>query len=233
MLRDNRRQISARPYAVAAAARDPWRMTPSYAVKWREPDGHVFLGKLQFEPQALVLEGRNSAEGTVRRTINFADLRSFRLGPNPDERLDGQPTLVVEHPAGNVFVTSTVVHAGVLQEVADRLSELRLLAPRRATVVVPLQDGAVERVRRLAVAGPPFDPAEVLLTRHQLLVTEREAIFVFEAESELALEALLGRLDFSAAAAAWADVVAGPPRLAEVVYAWERPVEPRAVGLGF
>jgi hypothetical protein len=208
-------------------------MTPSYAVKWREPDGHVYVGKLQFEPHALALEGRNSGEGTVRRTIDFAALRSFRLGQDADERLDGQPTLVVEHPAGSVFVTSTVVHAGVLQEVADRVSELRLLAPRRATVVVPLQDGAVERVRRLAADGPPFDPAEVLLTRHQLLVTEREAIFVFEAESEVALEALLGRLDFSAAAAAWADVVAGPPRLAEVAYAWERPVEPRAVGLGF
>src|SRR5215216_3806272 len=199
-LRISRTRISACPHAAAGTSRDPGSMTPSYAVKWREPDGHVFLGKLQFEPQALVLEGRDGGEGAVRRAIGFAELRSFRLGQNADERLDGQPTLVVERPAGNVFVTSTVVHAGVLQEVADRLSELRLLAPRRATVVVPLQDGAVERVRRLAVAGPPFDPAEVLLTRHQLLVTEREAIFVFEAESELALEALLGRLDFSAAA---------------------------------
>ena len=169
----------------------------------------------------------------MRRAIDFAELRSFRLGQDADERLDGQPTLVVERPAGNVLVTSTVVHAGVLQEVADRLSELRLGAPCRATVVVPLQEGSLELVRRLAAAGPPFDPADVLLTRHQVLVTDREAIFVFEAESELALEALLGRLDFSAAAAAWAEVVAGPPRLAEVVYAWERPAEPRAVGLGF
>jgi len=208
-------------------------MTPSYAVKWREPDGHVFLGKLQFEPQALVLEGRNRGAGIVRRTIDFVELRSFRLGQSADERLDGQPTLVVERPAGDVLVTSTVVHAGVLQEVADRLSELRLLGPRRATIVVPFREGSADRVRRLAADGPPFDPDDVLLTRHQVLVTDQEAIFLFEAESELALEALLGRLDFSAAAAAWADVVAGPPRLAEVVYAWERPVEPRAVGLGF
>jgi hypothetical protein len=208
-------------------------MTPSYAIKWREPDGHVFLGKLQFELHALVLEGRNGGDRAVRRTIDFDQLRSFRVGQSADERLDGQPTLVVERPDGDVFVTSTVVHAGVLQEVADRLSELRLLAPRRATIVVPIEEGSVERVRRLAAAGPPFDPADVLLTRHQVLVTEREAIFVFEAESERALEALLGRLDFSAAAAAWADVIAGPPRLAEVVYAWERPVETRAVGLGF
>jgi hypothetical protein len=208
-------------------------MTPSYAVKWREPDGHVFLGKLQFEPTALVLEGRNGGEGTVRRTIDLGAVNGFRLGRDADERLDGRPTLVVEQPTGALFVTSTVVHAGVLQEVADRLSELRLLAPRRATVVVPIAEGSRERVRRLAADRPPFDPADVLLTRHQVLVTDREAIFVFETESERALEALLGRLDVSAAAAAWADVVAGPARLAEVVYAWERAVEPSAVGLGF
>jgi hypothetical protein len=232
-LRNSRTQISEHPHAAPPARRDAWPMTSSYAVKWREPGGHVFLGKLEFQRQALVLEGRNGAEGTVRRVIDFAELRSFRLGQTADERLDGQPTLVVERPTGNTFVTSSVVHAGVLQEVADRLSELHLLAPRRATVVVPLKEGAAERVRRLAADGPPFDPADVLLARHQVLVTDQEAIFAFEAESEFALEALLARLDFSAAAAAWADVVAGPPRLADVVYAWERPVEPRAVGLGF
>src|SRR3954471_6284804 len=97
-LRSSRTQIRERPHAAAAARRDPWLMTLSYAVKWRKPDGHVFLGKLQFEPRALVLEGRNGGEGTVRRTIDFAELRSFRLGQNADERLDGQPTLVVERP---------------------------------------------------------------------------------------------------------------------------------------
>jgi len=36
-----------------------------------------------------------------------------------------------------------------------------------------------------------------------------------------------------AAAAAWRDIVDGAPRLAEVVYSWERPVQQSGVGLGF
>jgi len=53
-------------------------------------------------------------------------------------------------------------------------------------------------------------------------VTPNEAIFVFEAESEPALETLLGQLDLRAAAASWRDVAAGSPRLAETAYAWDR-----------
>ena len=88
--------------------------------------------------------------------------------------------------------------------------------------------------RELAGHGPPFDPAETALTRHQLLLTEQEAIFVFETQSEEGLKALLNQVDISSATVAWQDLVTGPPRLAELAYAWERP-EPRvvpAIGLG-
>jgi len=206
-------------------------MKTSYAVKWREPSGHIYLGRLEFAPKALVLEGRNGGEGAIRRTIDFDELRSFRLGQKAEERLDGQPTLVVERPGGDFLVTSTAMYAGVLQELVHRLSELRLLAPRRVTVVIPLKEGALEQARQLAAQGPPFDPVDTLLVRHQLLLTPNEAIFVFEADAELALEALLGQVDLWAAAAAWRDIVAGAPRLAEVVYAWERPAQPDGVEL--
>lgn len=101
-------------------------------------------------------------------------------------------------------------------------------------MVVPLRADALAGVRELVAQGPPFDPAKTALTQHQLLLTEQEAIFVFEAQTEEGLAALLGQLDIWAAAVAWRDLVAGPPRLAAVAYAWERP-EPRvvpAVGLG-
>src|SRR5207248_188104 len=145
---------------------------------------------------------------------------------------DGQPALVVECGGAEFLITSTVIHAGVLQELVHRLSELRLTAPRRATVIVPLKEGMHERARALAAKGPPFDPADTLLVRHQLLLTPAEAIFVFEADSEIALEALLGQLDVWAAAAAWSPIVAGPPRLAELAYAWERPLSVNGLGLG-
>ena len=102
-------------------------------------------------------------------------------------------------------------------------------------VVVPLKPGALAGVRELVAQGPPFDPARTALTQHQLLLTEQEAIFVFETQSEEGLAVLLGQLDILAAAVAWRELVAGPPRLAAAAYAWERP-EPRivpAVGLGF
>ena len=100
---------------------------------------------------------------------------------------------------------------------------------------MPLKVGALAGVRELVAEGPPFDPSRTALTQHQLLLTEQEAIFVFETQSEEGLADLLGQLDILAAAVAWRDFVAGPPRLASVAYVWERP-EPRvvpAVGLGF
>jgi hypothetical protein len=204
----------------------------SYAVKWSEPDGQTFVGQLELSPTALVLEGRDGGGCAVRREIGFDQLLSFRVGQRADERLDGQPTLVVERLDGQFLVTSTVMHTGLVQEVVHRLSELTDLAPRRATVVIPLKEGASERAWELAAQGPPFDPAETLLTRHQLLLTASEVIFVFEAESGPAFERFLSELDLWAAAADWRDLVAGTPRLAELVYAWERPVQLSGVGLG-
>ncbi len=55
------------------------------------------------------------------------------------------------------------------------------------------------------------------------MLTQREAIFVFEADTEDGLRALLGQLDIWSAAAAWGELADGPPRLSEVAYSWERP----------
>jgi hypothetical protein len=200
----------------------------SYAVKWREPDGQTFLGRLAFGPRTLRLEGRDPAGPVVDRQIGYDELQELRVGSGGSERLDGRPTLVVERADGRYLVTSAGSGAGIVQELIDRLAELRLAVPRRATVVVPLKQGALEHVRDLAAHGPPFDPSETALTRHQLLLTEQEAIFVFETQTDEGLMALLSQLDVGAAAAAWHDLVDGPPRLAEVAYAWERP-EPRVV----
>jgi hypothetical protein len=112
-------------------------MKTSYAVKWREPSGQSFLGRLELGPKALVLEGRNGAEDAVVRTIGLEELDGFRLGQARGEQLDGRPTLVVRHADGDVLVTTAVMHAGVLQELVHRLSELRLQALRGALDVVP------------------------------------------------------------------------------------------------
>lgn len=209
-------------------------MKTTYAVKWREPDGQTYLGRLALGPRTLDLEGRNPAGPVVGRQISYEDVQGLRLGSHGQDRLDGRPTLVVERADGTYLVTGAGQSAGIVQELVERLADLRAAAPRRATVIVPLREDAVERVRELVAQGPPFDPAAIGLTRHQLLLTEQEAIFIIEAQGDDALAALLGQVDVWAAAAAWQNLIAGRPRLAEAVYAWERP-EPHAVpaiGLG-
>ena len=210
-------------------------MKTTYAVKWREPDGQTYLGRLALGMRTLDLEGRQRDGPAINRQIGYEEIQGLRIGSRSADRLDGQPALVVERANGRYLVTSAGMGAGIVQEVAGRLADFRAAARRRATVVVPLKTGALTGVRELIAQGPPFDPARTALTQHQLLLTEQEAIFVFETRSEEGLAELLGQLDILAAAAAWRNLVAGPPRLAAVAYAWERP-EPRivpAVGLGF
>ena len=210
-------------------------MKTTYAVKWREPDGRTYLGRLALGARTLGLEGRQRDGQAIDRQFGYEEILSLRIGSRGADRLDDQPALVMERADGRYLVTSAGMGAGIVQEVADRLAGFRGAARQRATVVVPLKTGALAGVRELVAEGPPFDPTRTTLTQHQLLLTEQEAIFVFETQSEEGLAELLGELDVLAAAVAWRDFVAGPPRLAAVAYVWERP-EPRmvpAAGLGF
>lgn len=210
-------------------------MKVTYAVKWREPDGRTFLGRLALGPSTLRLEGRERGGPVVDRQIGYEEMQGLGVSRHGADRLDGQPTLVVERADGPYLVTSAGMGAGIVQELLDRLAELRVATPWRATIVVPLREGAIGHVRELVAKGPPFDPVETALTRHKLLLTPQEAIFVFETQTDKGLALLLSQFDIWAAAVAWQDLVDGAPRLAEVAYAWERP-EPRvvpAVGLGF
>jgi hypothetical protein len=209
-------------------------METSYAVKWREPDGSTHIGRLELGPRALRLEARTAGGTAVEREIGYEEIQGLRIGRSEADRLDDHPALVVDRADGSYSVTSTFLGAGILQELVRRMSSLSLAPPRRATVVLPLKNGAIERVGELVAHGPPFDPAKTSLTRHQLLLTPQEAIFIFEVGTDEGLSDLLSQLDVWAAAVAWRDLVAGPPRLAEVAYDWERP-EPRVVpnvGLG-
>jgi hypothetical protein len=206
----------------------------TYAVKWREPDGQTYLGRLTLGPRTIRLEGREPDGPAVDRQIGYEEVRNLRVGSSGPSRLDGRPTLVVERADGQYLLASAGMGAGIVQELVERIAGLRLVGPRRAILVAPLKEGAGDRVRELAGHGPPFAPADTALTRHQLLLTDQEAIFVFEAQTEEGLKAVLNQVDIWAAAVTWQDLVDGPPRLAEVAYAWERP-EPRvvpAIGLG-
>ncbi|MEO8289466.1 MAG: hypothetical protein ABI649_00535 [Gaiellaceae bacterium] len=91
-------------------------------------------------------------------------------------------------------------------------------------VVAPLREGAHARARELLDLGPPFDLAETAFDRHEVFLSENEVVFVFEGRSEqgatLALPA--EATDLWRAAGAWADCLAGRPRIARSVFSWER-----------
>ena len=197
---------------------------PTYAVKWREPDGQRFVGRLSFGAAELRLDGRTPGPDgrAVTRQFGYDELRGPRVGSRPVERLDGRPAVVVERPDGRYLIASVGMGAPVVQELVDRLADARDMARGRATIVLPLREGSLDRVRELVAKGPPFDPGETSLTRHELLLTPREAIFVFETATESGLLMLLTQLDIWDAVAAWGELVAGPPRLADVAYGWAR-----------
>ena len=99
----------------------------------------------------------------------------------------------------------------------------------RIVVVVPVKESAREHVRALVAKGPPFDLPSSGLDAHHVFLTEREAIFVFEAADRSALETLAANVDVWAAADAWRECVAGEPRLAEDAYSWTRSDVPEGV----
>ena len=88
--------------------------------------------------------------------------------------------------------------------------------------VLPLKPGERARAKELLTHAPPFDPRAAGLDRYRVFLTEAEAIFVFNGAARGALERIRDEARAWAQGAAWDELLAGPPRLAQVAYAWER-----------
>ena len=94
----------------------------------------------------------------------------------------------------------------------------------RLVLVVPLREGTAARARDLLREGPPFELETTHLERHEVFLTEHEAVFVFETAGEApALELEAGNPRLRKAAAAWRECMADRPRKAETAFSWERP----------
>ncbi len=99
----------------------------------------------------------------------------------------------------------------------------------RIVVVAALREGMRETARLLVQGGPPFDPERTSLLRHDVYLTEREVVFVFEGrEARRAVARLVGDPGVLRAAGAWSDCLDGRPRIAEPAFAWTRPGVPPA-----
>jgi hypothetical protein len=99
----------------------------------------------------------------------------------------------------------------------------------RMAVVIPFKEGSREQVRDLAAKGPPFDLGDSGLEAHHVFLTERSAIFVFEAGDAAAVERLIADAGAWAAAEAWREHLAGEPEVAEDAYSWTRSDVPDGV----
>jgi hypothetical protein len=215
-------RCAARSIADALESRLPHPRSVSYAVVWREPDASLATGKLVLEPDSLRFEGL--ARGRlVRRRLAYERLVGVRIGREPAEKINGNPTIVLDRrSARSLFVEP--IGPGLLSEIAGLVAELSSTWTDRleqVALVVPLRNGAIERARALIAEGPPFDPAEAGLQRHQVFLSEQEIVFVFDGvDVRETVRRLMRAPALRFAAAAWATCIAGPPRLAEPGYVW-------------
>jgi hypothetical protein len=203
-------------------------MRTTYAVTWQKPGEAGHSGCLELQSRGLVFEGSNGVN-SASEMIPYEDVSEVRIARSPEDRLSGRQTLVLEQRNGGPIRIAGIVHTGIVAELADRLASRHLpdeSSLSRVVLVLPLVEGATERVAELLRKGPPFDPDEVGLGRHEVFLTESEAIFLFEADSPQAADRLLSGSRVWAAATAWKDLVAGPPRIAEDAYSWVRAPEP-------
>jgi len=97
-----------------------------------------------------------------------------------------------------------------------------MTAVERLGVTLRLRKGTQERAARLIAGGPPFDPADLGLARHEVYLGNDLVIFAFEGEDvEERVRALINDPVRSASFAAWVPLLAGRPALAHEVYYWE------------
>ena len=192
-----------------------------YAVVWQTGDGPTSHGRLELGDVELVLRGA----GADQLRIPFGELASVEVGRAPSERINGEKSVVLERHACERVLVAALGGVGVVGELTELLARLRAeqAAPACVAVVVPIRKGTAETARRLVEEGPPFDVEQLGLARHQVFVSEREVVFLFDGEDAAAVvDALSRSSDVLKAAVRWRRVLAGRPRLAEERFCWTR-----------
>ena len=89
-------------------------------------------------------------------------------------------------------------------------------------IVVPLKPGNRDEARRLLDQGPPFPLDETDLERHEVHLTEHEAVFVFEAAEDPTLRLPGNDPSLQRLAEEWEAIMADQPRKAQTVFSWTR-----------
>jgi len=176
-------------------------------------------GTLVFEESRLLLEGL-STQGHVELSVPYSEVSEVRVGRLPEERLNGHSALLLSQRDGDL-VRVEPFGFGLLHELAELIAVLaneHADLSEQAWIILPLRKGRLAQARDLVAQGPPFDPAVLGLTRHEVFVTDEEAIFVFEGRNvRRKLERLTHDPTLWQAGLAWRSCVGGRPRLSSEV----------------
>jgi hypothetical protein len=91
----------------------------------------------------------------------------------------------------------------------------------RIAVIAQLRPGSEERAKSLLAAGPPFEPATLGLTSHDVYLGHDAVVFVFEGrEVERSVSDLVNDPASSGSFSAWGPILDGSPTLARSAYRW-------------
>lgn len=186
-----------------------------YAASFRTGFSALAKGALVVEEHRLLLEGR-SDQGRVQLSILYSEINDVLIDRRPEKTPRGHAALLVSRKNGELLHIEPVGF-GLLFALADLLS---ILASEHAdpneqvVVVLPLRKGRVSRARELVGRGPPFDPAALGLKRHEVYLTDEEAIFTFQGPRVRGnLERLTRDPTLWQAGLGWRSCVGGRPRL--------------------
>jgi hypothetical protein len=192
----------------------------SYAAIWAEGEDVPCSGGVVLAEEGLTLTGSALPVGEAR-LVRYADVVGVEVLREPSLRLNGYPTLRIERRGGSRLRVCTI-GLGVLGELNELLAAaIASEQPQLVGIVVPLRKRALAEAAALIERGPPFDFAALGIGRHEVLLSEREVIFLFEGKQlDETMERLVRDPSVWRAASGWSRVIAGPPRLAERRFGW-------------
>ena len=193
----------------------------SYAAIWAEAEDAPCSGCVGLAEEGLTLTGSALPVGETR-LVRYADLLGVEIVRDRSLRLNGYPTLRIERRGAPALRVSTI-GLGVLGELNQLLATaIASGQPHLVAIVVPLRKRVFADAAALIEQGPPFDLAAVGVERHEVLLSEREVIFLFEGvQLHETMQRLVRDRSVWQAASGWARVIAGPPRLAEQRFGWD------------
>jgi hypothetical protein len=93
----------------------------SYAVLWREGDGPVQVGKLVLGPTGLRLETGAGRIHSSSKMLRYAELTGVQTAV-PADRIQTQPTAVVDRSGRERLRIAAVDGLGSLREIVERLA---------------------------------------------------------------------------------------------------------------